>query len=65
MDEWVPVADAADVTTKPRAVLIDGHRIEPFSEAGLRDTHQTWVREPATGVYRLGHLWLDRLDHPR
>jgi hypothetical protein len=42
----------------------------PVDSPAFRDTHQTWVREPATGVYRLdvfrephdGDTWIFRRD---
>lgn len=50
--------------------VVGAGRRWPLSSAALRSTHQTWVREPATGVYRLdifrepndGNTWICRRD---
>jgi len=73
MEIGVPAAAFDDVRQALAGYAFDvvgSGRRWPLSNAALRYTHQTWVREPATGVYRLdvfrephdGDTWICRRD---
>ena len=73
MEIGVPAAAFDDVRQALAGYAFDvvgSGRRWPLSNAALRHTHQTWVREPATGVYRLdvfrephdGDTWICRRD---
>lgn len=74
MEVGIPAAAFDEVRQALAGYVFDvvgAGRRWPLSRPALRNTYQTWVREPETGVYRLdifrephdGDIWICRRDN--